>query len=209
MAFIIGAQLASKGTTTGTMIGIGESFALLMIGSQVAASFGGRWWGWIIGVTLVEWIFCAVFEQSRALKVLGEVGYVILSSGFVSTLITLWIISLALRSPNWVVGAVIALFGGIVGIVNYTGALGSGFRAMLNYDICKLLAQHTATAPASTASGGIINNAFADWGMNVPYGGPWLDYIGGIGAIIGTILIYRFRNVLGLNLIRRLFGRGP
>ena len=35
MAFIIGANLARTGTTSGTIIGIGEAFAILIIGSQV------------------------------------------------------------------------------------------------------------------------------------------------------------------------------
>lgn len=209
MAFIIGANLASRGTTSGTLIGIGEAFAIIIIGSQVAAAFGKGWIGWIIGITLVEWIFCAVFNQSRIFQVIGDVGGTILNSTFVSTIIALWIFSLALKSPNWVVGLAVAGVGLALGLSNFLPSfvslgLGDHFRRMLNFNICQLLATHTIVASASTGPSGIISSFFG----GLPGGRLW-DYVAGLGAISGVIMLYRFRNALGLNAIRRWFGGGP
>lgn len=210
MAFIIGANLASKGTTTGTLIGIGEAFAILIIGSQVAAAFGKGWIGWLVGVTLVEWIFCAVFQQSRIFQVIGDVGGTILNSTFVSTLIALWIFSLALRSPNWVVGLAVAGVGLALGLSNFLASfvwlgLGDHFRRMLNFDVCQLLATHTIVTSAATGS--VVSKAFAGMGIPIPITGTWLDSVAGFMAVSGA-LYAGFKLWQSRHTFRSWFGSG-
>lgn len=75
LAFIIAANLASKGTPMNTMITIGEVFAIIMVQKQIAGQGGlfGGVIGWIATIVLVEFIFCAVFGYSAIAIQLGQI----------------------------------------------------------------------------------------------------------------------------------------
>jgi hypothetical protein len=66
LAFIIAANLASRGTPMNTMITIGEVFAIIMVQKQITSQGGifSGFIGWFTTITLVEFIFCAVFGYS-------------------------------------------------------------------------------------------------------------------------------------------------
>lgn len=193
MAFIIGANLASKGATSGTIIGLGEAFAILIVGEQVAHGLQGpRFWGYLLGIILVEWIFCAVFQQSRILVLLGGIVKQLLQSNIVSVFLVLYITWQSLRSLNPKVVIWTAIVGTVVVIGNkITGLLGDLVAGLINIDICGILAQQKIVASASSATGKV---ASVIGGGAVRYAGvipqDWANPIAvvvSLGTVIGGI----------------------
>src|SRR3989344_1685739 len=69
IAILLGAILARQGTAIDNIMGLGEAFAILIIGKQIATGGGitGAA-GWLMTIFLVEFIFCTVFKTSKLIQ---------------------------------------------------------------------------------------------------------------------------------------------
>lgn len=193
MAFIIGANLARTGATSGTIIGLGEAFAILIVGKQIAhgINIGSRFWSWTLAIILVEWIFCAVFQQSRLLVLLGGIVKQLLQSNIVSVFLVLYVTWQSLRSLNPKVVMWTAIVGTVVVIGNkITGLLGDLVAGLIDINICGILAQQKIVASAAAGTGTAISGiggGISQAGLiNIPSSAQ-----GPVGVIftLGTIII--------------------
>lgn len=189
MAFIIGANLARQGTTSGTIIGLAEAFAILIVGQQVMHTWGGqRLIAYLISIVLVEWIFCAVFNQSRLFLFIGGILKALLQNNAILAIVVLWITFQSLRSPNPMVWLGTLIGGALLAITNkITGLIGDFVAGIINLDICGILSQSKIIATASAGTGTIVSSI----------GGGATQFAGfippsaslGIGAIITILMI--------------------
>lgn len=202
MAFIIGANLAHKGATSGTIIGLAEAFAILIVGQQVSHGIAGpRLLSWLLSIVLVEWIFCAVFNQSRILLLLGGIIKQLLQTGAVAAFVVLYITWQSLRAQNpWVwLGTLVG--GTLIMIVNKaTGWIGNLAAGLINIDICGILSQHKIVASAAAGTGkvaGLIGGGAVSYAGFIPP--DWANPIAvvvSLGTVIGGIWAFnhfRFR----------------
>lgn len=69
LAILLGAILARQGTPLDNIMGMGEAFAIVVIGKQIATGGGiSGAAGWLMTIFLVEFIFCTVFKTSKLIQ---------------------------------------------------------------------------------------------------------------------------------------------
>lgn len=195
MAFIMGANLAKYGTTSSTIIGLGEAFAILIVGQQVMHTWGGqKLVAYFISIILVEWIFCAVFNQSRLLLFVGGLLSQLLQNKVVYGLIALFFAYHAMRAgPKAAIGVLVGLAG--IGYLNekLSGYLSDTVTGLLQIDICKILSQHKIISSASTATGkvaGAIGGTINYAGWIPPDALPWFQAGSLLVTLIGPFIAY-------------------
>src|SRR3989338_3175658 len=128
IAILLGAILARQGTAIDNIMGLGEAFAILIIGKQIATGGGitGAA-GWLMTIFLVEFIFCTVFKTSKMIQLFitffNNVSNI--DVGWGSNPLE-WIVSLFGKILFFVVKFILKIFSAFAGILQELCKIGGG-----------------------------------------------------------------------------------